>query len=208
LKCCDLERIKKFGLTLEEFSIIAKCNGIFNEVFRPDEDEILTENTILENIKKLKTKKIEILSEYASKVNSIDSNPLENKNTLDNLYYDKNEILQHNPYANEDCKEKNTVLVKKCNLDFFRVSLYASVRRHRFFLVTNTSRKALKQTGDGHFSCITSYNEKSDHLLMLDTARFKYNSLWLDLKNVYESFLPLDNQTKKFRGFSLCSKYF
>jgi len=133
---------------------------------------------------------------------------LENKNTLDDLYCDKNEILQHNPNANEDCKEKNNVSVKKCNLDFFRVSLYASVRRQRFFLVTNTSRKALKQTGDGHFSCVTSYHEKTDHLLMLDTARFKYNSLWFNINKVYESFLPLDNSTKKFRGFLLCSKYF
>lgn len=208
MKCCDLERIKKFGITLEEFSIIAKCNGIFTEVFRPDEDEAKTESAILESIKNLKNKKLEILTSYADKGGSIELKLLENKNTLENLYCDKNEILQHNPNANEDCKEKNTVDVKKCNLDFFRVSLYASVRRQRFFLVTNTSRKALKQTGDGHFSCIASYHEKSDNMLMLDTARFKYNSLWFNLKNVYESFLPLDNATKKFRGFLLCSKYF
>jgi len=206
LKCCDLERIKKYGITLEEFSIIAKCNGIFNEVYRPDGDEAKTENYILEVIKTLSFRNLDILNDYSKKMEK--KNNQENKFISQNIYEDKNDILHHNPNCNEDCKEKNEIKVKKANLDLFRVSLFASVRRQRFFLVTNTNRKALKQTGDGHFSCITSYHEKSDNLLMLDTARFKYNSVWFSVKNVFDSFFPLDNTTKKFRGFMLCSKYF
>ena len=192
IKCCSLENIKKFGLTLEEFSIVARCNGAFTEAFRPDENEIETEEKILENIKNLENK----------------SELIKKKRIFENLYIDKNQILTHIPEINQDCKETNILPIKKADLDFFKVCLFSSVRRQKFFLVTNTSRKALKQTGDGHFSCITSYHEKSDFLLMLDSARFKYNSMWFNLKYVYNSFLPIDPITKKYRGFMLCSKYY
>ena len=39
VKCVDLEKIRNHGMTLEEFGLISKCNGVFTEIFRPDENE-------------------------------------------------------------------------------------------------------------------------------------------------------------------------
>ena len=74
--------------------------------------------------------------------------------------------------------------------------------------MANTNRKNLGQTGTGHFSCISALHEKTNNLLLMETARFKYNSMWFNLKNVYDSFIALDSSTNKTRGFMLCSKYF
>lgn len=199
-----MERIKKYGITLEEFSIIARCNGVYTDTYRPDENEIETEKSLLKNIRNLKNKQSEILKAYKMRTSRKDNETSD----YNNNYCDINEILSHNPETNQDCKIKNSIKVKKANYEYFKVCIYASVRRHKFFLVTNTSRKALKQTGDGHFSSIPAYHEKSDSLLMLDSARFKYNSMWFHSNNVFNSFLPLDSTTKKFRGFLLCSKYY
>jgi glutathione gamma-glutamylcysteinyltransferase len=43
-------------------------------------------------------------------------------------------------------------------------------------LVTSFSRKALGQTGDGHFSPIGAYNANRKMVLILDVARFKAHS--------------------------------
>lgn len=42
------------------------------------------------------------------------------------------------------------------------------------FLIVSYNRQVLGQTGTGHFSPIGAYDEASDHVLVLDTARFKY----------------------------------
>ena len=43
-------------------------------------------------------------------------------------------------------------------------------------VVVSYSRKLLGQTGDGHYSPIGGYHRASDHVLILDVARFKRHS--------------------------------
>ena len=47
VKCVDLEKIRNHGMTLEEFGLISKCNGVFTEIFRPDENEKETQNKMM-----------------------------------------------------------------------------------------------------------------------------------------------------------------
>ena len=206
-------------MTLEEYCIVSKCNGVFAEAYRPDCEEEQTEKDIL-NIM------IARLDVFKNKISTINYQVNEGCSILDlwaeelvlhnndiheeprNLIYQNNKnILLHNP-INSECKNSNEIKIKKGNLDFFRTAVFATTRRENFFLITNTSRKTLKQTGDGHFSPVAAYHKKSDHVLLLDAARFKYNSMWFQLNLVYDAFKGLDNSTNKTRGFILCSRYF
>ncbi|GAA6010614.1 hypothetical protein JCM11491_002994 [Sporobolomyces phaffii] len=63
------------------------------------------------------------------------------------------------------------------------------------------SRRALGQTGTGHFSPIGAYSERDDHVLVLDVARFKYPSYWIPVQLAYESMRPIDDATGQPRGY-------
>jgi glutathione gamma-glutamylcysteinyltransferase len=195
IKCLDVSKVKDFGMTLEEFAIIAKCNGVFSEVYRPDEDEAKTELEMLKIISENKIKNKNI-----SAILDLPDHPLPE-------YENKHNVIHHDT-TNSECKKNFTLVVKKANEDFFRTCVYASTKRENFFLVTNTSRKALKQTGDGHFSPVAAYNHSSDHLLLFDSARFKYNSMWFTIPMIFNAFVNIDKATQKMRGFILCSRYY
>ncbi len=54
-----------------------------------------------------------------------------------------------------------------------RTLLLDAVRQNEYFIAVSYSRKALGQTGSGHFSPVAAFDEASDSVLILDTARFK-----------------------------------
>lgn len=68
-------------------------------------------------------------------------------------------------------------------------------------LVVSYSRKAFKQTGDGHFSPVGGYEPGEDRVLILDTARFKYPPHWVLLEDLYNAMAAVDSVTGKPRGF-------
>lgn len=72
-------------------------------------------------------------------------------------------------------------------------------------LVVSYHRGVLQQTGTGHFSPIAAYDAPSDRVLILDTARFKYGSHWVDLPLLFEAMKPIVKGTGKSRGFALMS---
>jgi hypothetical protein len=73
------------------------------------------------------------------------------------------------------------------------------------FLIVSYTRKVLGQTGTGHFSPIGAYDEASDSVLLLDTARFKYGPHWVKVELLFEALTPLDPSTGKSRGFMILS---
>jgi hypothetical protein len=184
---------------MEELSIVGKCNGVFSELYRPDLNEENTQKEILDKINNFKNKK------ENKKEKEKENNPLELNNEN---YEDSRKIFSHNPNENHDCKNENLIKIKFANFDFFKVCVFSTTRRNKFILVTNTNRKKLKQSGDGHFSIVSALHENTNNILMMETARFKYNSMWFNLNDVYDSFFELDSSTNKTRGFLLCSKFF
>jgi hypothetical protein len=205
IKCMDLEKIKNHGMTLEEFALISKCNGMFTEIFRPDLNEKETENKMMKYFIDTSLK-----SKITNQNNNNNSDRIEDnelRSTPECKYENKYGIISHSDRNNE-CKNTFDLKIKECNLDLFRTAIFATTRRENFFMITNTSRKILKQTGDGHFSPVAAYHNKSDNILVLDSARFKYNSMWFEINSVYEAFKVLDKATNLQRGFILASRYY
>lgn len=78
-------------------------------------------------------------------------------------------------------------------------------RQPTSFLIVSYTRQIMGQTGTGHFSPIGAYDEASDHVLVLDTARFKYGPHWVPLQLMFDALLPIDKDTGKSRGYALLS---
>ena len=53
----------------------------------------------------------------------------------------------------------------------------------------------LKQTGSGHFSPIAGYHPREDLVLILDTARFKYQPHWVKIPLLFEAMTLKDPDT-------------
>ncbi|KAJ3165797.1 hypothetical protein HK101_000167, partial [Irineochytrium annulatum] len=73
-------------------------------------------------------------------------------------------------------------------------------------MVVSFSRKTLGQTGDGHFSPIGAYHAGSGQALVLDVARFKYPSYFVEVEKLWEAMRPVDKETGMPRGYFLLRK--
>jgi len=71
------------------------------------------------------------------------------------------------------------------------------------FLVASYLRSALQQTGSGHFSPIAAYHTKTDQVLILDVARFKYTPHWVSLEELFRAMNYEDCATGLNRGWFL-----
>jgi len=70
-------------------------------------------------------------------------------------------------------------------------------------LAASYSRRALGQTGDGHFSPVAAFHEGRDLALVLDVARFKYPPHWVPVPALWEAMRPLEPATGRPRGWVL-----
>lgn len=73
-------------------------------------------------------------------------------------------------------------------------------------VVAAYSRRALGQSGDGHYSPIGGYHRGRDLALILDVARFKYPPHWAPLPAVWEAMQPEDPITQRPRGYFVISR--
>ena len=104
------------------------------------------------------------------------------------------------------CTTPTSLINKSASFETFEDCVVATSRRDGFFLTCNSSRKALKQTGEGHFSPIGGYHYLRKMVLVLDVARYKYPPYWCNIKTFYDSLEPIDKATSKPRGFCLITK--
>jgi glutathione gamma-glutamylcysteinyltransferase len=74
------------------------------------------------------------------------------------------------------------------------------------FLVVSYNRKVLGQTGSGHFSPLAAYDAQSDHVLILDLARFKYGAHWVPISLLYEAMQSMDPDTGRSRGYVMLKR--
>ncbi|CAG9330565.1 unnamed protein product [Blepharisma stoltei] len=92
------------------------------------------------------------------------------------------------------------------SLDTFRSAIVSASRRSGFVIAVNSSRKALEQTGEGHYSPLGGYHSGTDMCLLLDVARFKYPAYWLPVPLMYEALERKDPASGNSRGFILLSR--
>lgn len=141
-RCClNTERIRRVGITMEQFMILGTCHGL--------------------------------------------------------------RITMKRPYVEDDCEKSSNL--QKYTLDDFRSDIRlvmdSQINSDNAMMVVSYSRAALQQTGDGHFSPIAAYHEETDQALVLDVARFKYSPYWVSVQDLYASLEPLDEVTKRPRGW-------
>ena len=70
-------------------------------------------------------------------------------------------------------------------------------------MIVSYERRSLGQTGDGHFSPVGGFHAASDHVLVLDVARFKYPPHWIPVTALYAAMQSHDAATGRPRGWAL-----
>ncbi|KAA0171480.1 hypothetical protein FNF28_00692 [Cafeteria roenbergensis] len=82
----------------------------------------------------------------------------------------------------------------------FRSMAEAAGRSTASVLVTSFNRRALNQTGGGHFSPIAAFDAATDSVLVLDVARFKLPPFWVSVAALHRAMQDLDSATGAPRG--------
>lgn len=95
----------------------------------------------------------------------------------------------------------DAVRAESTSLEEFRKMVLDASQSEDFTLTLAYSRKILGQTGSGHYSPMGAYHASSDHLLILDCARFKYRPHWVPLPLMFEAMKVIDPDTNRSRGF-------
>jgi glutathione gamma-glutamylcysteinyltransferase len=92
--------------------------------------------------------------------------------------------------------------VKRGSIDELRADVALAARSAREpVVIASYTRKALGQTGDGHFSPIGGYLPARDLVLLLDVARFKYPPHWVPLAKLHEAMQAADSESGRPRGW-------
>jgi glutathione gamma-glutamylcysteinyltransferase len=77
----------------------------------------------------------------------------------------------------------------------FKAAVAHSTMADNEHIIASYSRRALHQSGDGHFSPIGGYNPERELVLILDTARFKYPPHWVPLRTLFDAMAAVDKTT-------------
>jgi len=83
----------------------------------------------------------------------------------------------------------------------FREILTKTLNNPDQFIIANYDREIIGQVGGGHMSPLAAYDKKSDHVLLLDVARYKYPSVWVDVNELWLAMKSMDEPNQKSRGF-------
>jgi hypothetical protein len=74
------------------------------------------------------------------------------------------------------------------------------------YVLLNYHRPSLGigQTGGGHISPIAAYHKDSDSFLILDVARYRYESGWISAASLYAAASAVDTASGQSRGIVIC----
>lgn len=92
------------------------------------------------------------------------------------------------------------------SIDSFRSAVRRCSASDTAILCVAYSRGALGQVGDGHYSPIGAYHAASDHVLIMDVARFKHPPHWVPVERLFEAMLRCDKVSGRSRGFAVLSR--
>ena len=190
LDCCaPLERVKVGGMTFEEFACLARCNGLTVTTRRPaplvgkeeEEEEEEEEGPAEERLS---------LSKGDATFSGRTMTVKEFRDAVKESCTGKLKDSCSRKHGSESgaggtcCSEEDCLRIACISYD----------------------RSVLGQTGTGHFSPIGAYHAKTDQVLILDVARFKYPPHWASLKEVFCAMRTLDKDTGLPRGLAVLSK--
>jgi hypothetical protein len=91
------------------------------------------------------------------------------------------------------------------SLEQFRQLLREGLRNQRDRLVVNYQRSGIAQKGGGHISPIAAYDSRSDRVLILDVARYRYPAVWVKSEALWRSMGEVDKASGQSRGLLILS---
>jgi len=181
--CLDLDYVRQHGVTVLEAASIARCNGASTKMRRAQLHCASGEHAEVEN-------------------------SFGNKNAC--CYA----LIAIRRVATD---EENSVALQEGwhsiggsgSLDEFRNDVIAACTTlhsdkdgtPQSIVIASYSRKALDQSGDGHFSPIGAYDEATDQVLIVDSAKMKYAPHWASLVTIFNGMKYIDSSTGKPRGW-------
>jgi hypothetical protein len=91
-------------------------------------------------------------------------------------------------------------------VEAFRAAVREATAASERYLVVNLLRAAVGQVGPGHFSPVAAYEEKTDRLLVMDVARYKYAPWWIETPALFAAINTEDPAAGKTRGFLVVTR--
>jgi Phytochelatin synthase len=88
------------------------------------------------------------------------------------------------------------------SIDAFRATARQNLQTPGDFILVNYERAALGQSESGHISPLAAYDEKSDRLLILDVAAYKYPPVWVAVADLWNAMNTLDPASRHTRGYA------
>ena len=95
----------------------------------------------------------------------------------------------------------NTQYADVLRVDEFREIVRENLIEPENYIVVNYQREVLGQRRVGHISPIGAYDDKTDSVLILDTASYNYPPTWVPLAQLYSAMTTVDPASGKTRGF-------
>lgn len=89
--------------------------------------------------------------------------------------------------------------------DSLRKLLKSALRDKRRFVLANYLRHTFGQVGGGHWSALAAYDAKTDRVLILDVAKYKYPPAWVTVAALRAAIATLDSTSGKPRGLVIAS---
>lgn len=87
------------------------------------------------------------------------------------------------------------------NLNAFRSTVARNLTSEGDYLLVNYQRQVLGQDAVGHISPLAAYDARSDRVLVMDTAAYKYPPTWVPIAVLYRAMQVVDPETGKSRGW-------
>ena len=86
------------------------------------------------------------------------------------------------------------------SLEQFRRLVRRNLEDPRDRLLANYDRRAVGQAGGGHISPLAAFDPRSDRVLILDVARYRYPAVWVAIADLWRAVATLDRSSGRSRG--------
>ncbi len=88
---------------------------------------------------------------------------------------------------------------KNLSLAETKAILLKALKSNKQLVIVNIFRPEMEEMGGGHFSPLVAYDPKSDHVLFMDVASYKYGPTWVPIETLYQAMHTKDGDA--YRGF-------
>lgn len=85
-----------------------------------------------------------------------------------------------------------------------KLMLIKALSSDKNLVIVNILRSEMDETGGGHFSPVAAYDPKTEQVLFMDVASYRYGPTWIPLQTLYKAMRTMDGSS--YRGFIIVSR--